>query len=182
MKNSMRPYPTYPDIQLPQAAVRQHERAFTLVEIMVAIVVLSIGLLASASMQFSAIRMNSFANGMTTATNLAQSRLEELMARQYTQAFTDPVLIGDGAATGTQESFTDCNGNGLWDFGESYADSNGNNVWDAAHVDPNPPSGYTITWSVTDNRPVSHAKFIRMYVTQHDKMKTVLLSCIKPRE
>jgi len=177
----MRPYPTYRNIQLPQA-VRQCERGFTLVEIMIAIVVLSIGLLASASMQLSAVHVNSSANGVTAATNLAQSRLEELMALQYTQAFTDPDLIGDDAVGGTPEPFTDSNGNGLWDVGESYVDSNGNSVWDAAHVDPNPPPGYTVTWSVIDNRPVSHAKFIRMYVTGHDRRKTILLSCIKSRE
>ena len=162
--------------------VQQSERGFTLVEIMVAVVVLSIGLLASASMQLSAVRVNSSANGMTAATNLAQSSLEELMALQYTQVFTDPDLIGDSAVVGTVEPFTDSNGNGLWDFGESYVDSNGNSVWDATHVDPNPPPGYTITWSVIDNRRVKYAKFIRMYVSGHDKIKTILLSCIKPRE
>ena len=176
----MGPHQKIKETKLSQA-VRQRERGFTLVEIMVAIVVLSIGLLASASMQLSAVHVNSSANGMTAATNLAQSRLEELMALQYTQAFTDPDLIGDDAVGGTLEPFTDSNFNGLWDFGESYVDSNGNKVWDAAHVDPNPPPGYTITWSVIDNRPVKHAKFIRMYVTGHDKKKTILLTCIKPR-
>ncbi len=168
------------NIKLLQVA-HKSERGFTLVEIMVATVILSIGLLASASMQLSAVHVNSSANGMTAATNMAQSRLEELMALQYTQAFTDPDLIGDEAVGGTLESFTDSNSNGLWDFGESYVDSNGNSVWDAAHVDPNPPPGYTITWSVIDNRPVENAKFIRMYVTRNDKKKTVLLSCVKSR-
>jgi prepilin-type N-terminal cleavage/methylation domain-containing protein len=176
----MRPYQKNRNIKLPQA-VRQWESGFTLVEIMVAIVILSIGLLASASMQLSAVHVNSSANSMTAAANLAQSSLEELLALQYTQAFTDPDLIGDEAVGGTLEPFTDSNSNGLWDFGESYVDSNGNCIWDAAHVDPNPPPGYTITWSVIDNRPVEHAKFIRMYVTRHDKKKTILLSCIKSR-
>jgi prepilin-type N-terminal cleavage/methylation domain-containing protein len=176
----MKPYQKNRNIKLPQAG-RQWESGFTLVEIMVAIVILSIGLLASASMQLSAVHVNSSAYGMTAATNLAQSRLEELMALQYTQAFTDQDLMGDDAVGVALESFTDSNSNGLWDFGESYVDSNGNSVWDAAHVDPNPPPGYTITWSVIDNRPVEHAKFIRMYVTRHDKKKTILLSCIKSR-
>ena len=92
----MRPYPTYQNIIMSQVA-HKSERGFTLVEIMVAVVVLSIGLLASASMQLSAVHVNSSANGMTAATNLAQSRLEELMALQYTLAFTDPDLIGDDA-------------------------------------------------------------------------------------
>jgi len=176
----MGPYQKNKNIELLQA-VRRCERGFTLVEIMVATVVLSIGLLASASMQLSAVHVNSSANGITAATNLAQGRLEELMALQYTQAFTDPNLIGDDAVEGTPEPFTDSNSNELWDFGESYIDSNGNSVWDASHVEPNPPPGYTITWSVIDNRPVEHAKFIRIYVTGHNKKKTILLSCIKPR-
>lgn len=157
------------------------ENGFTLIEIMIAIVVLSIGFLASASMQLLAVDVNSSANCITEATNLAQRKLEEVMARQYTHVFTDPDLINDATA-GSFELFSDINGNGLWDFGESYVDSNGNGFWDGAHVDLNPPPGYVISWSVIDDKPVPFAKHIRMYVSQRNKKNTILLTCIKPRE
>ncbi len=194
---------------------RRLQKGFTLVEIMVAVVILSIGLLAVASMQVSAVNTTSSANSTTEATNLAQIKLEELMACQYTRLFTDPDLICDAAITGAiepytdtdgvlgysagdmfvdwngdgvrnnakgGEPYTDSNGNEIWDFGEPYVDSNSNGIWDAAHVDPNPPPGYIITWSVIDNRPINHAKFIRIYVTKKSKEKTILFTCIKSRE
>jgi len=163
-------------------AASQFEKGFTLVEIMVAIVVLSIGFFAAAIMQISAVSTNSSANQITAATSLAQSRLEELMALEYSRISTDPDLIDDAETAGGPESFTDQNGNGLRDEKEPYIDSNSNGVWDAAHVDPNPPPGYTITWSVLDDTTGNPEKYIRVYVTRNDNKKTIMLSCIKPRE
>jgi len=161
---------------------RPSEGGFTLVEIMVAIVVLSVGLFTVARMQISAVNSNATAGHMTESINLAQERLEKLMILQYDESATDPDLMDDGTMIGGSESFTDINGNGLWDFSEPYTDSNNNGVWDAAHVDPSPPHGYTITWGVIDDRPVSMAKLIRVYVTRNDIQKTVMLSCIKSRK
>lgn len=158
------------------------EPGFTLVETMAAIVVLSIGFLAAASMQISAVNANSSANRMTNAINLAQSRLEELMALEYSQVLADPDLTDDNDMIEEFEPYTDLNGNGLRDFKEPYTDSNGNGVWDAAHVDPNPPPGYMITWSVTDNMPTELAKYIRIFVTEHGSGRTLVLTGIKSRE
>ncbi len=161
------------------AGINLSPRGFTLVEIMVAVVILSIGLLAVASMQVSAVNTTASANSTTEATNLAQIKLEELMALQYAPLFTDPDLICDAAIAGAAEPYTDSNGNEIWDFGEPYVDSNSNGIWDAAHVDLNPPPGYIITWSVIDNRPIELAKYIRIYVTQKSNKKTILFTCIK---
>jgi len=164
-----------------QPCVCVTEKGFTLVEVLIAMVVLSIGFFGAASMHISAIDANTSANRMTEAAHLAQSRLEALMALEYTQDFTDPDLIGDDEISEDAEPFNDVNSNGLWDFGESYVDSNHNSVWDAAHVDSSPPPGYVITWSVIDNRPVPFAKYIRMHVTGHTKQRTFLFTCIKSR-
>ena len=51
---------------------------FTLVEIMIALFILSVGLLAVATMQISAIRGNTMGNDVTHATLLAQDMLEQL--------------------------------------------------------------------------------------------------------
>ena len=68
------------------------QEGFTLLEVMVAISILSIGLLAVASMQVAAIQGNFHANGVTTATALAQDTLEDLTALPYTVDVTDPDL------------------------------------------------------------------------------------------
>jgi prepilin-type N-terminal cleavage/methylation domain-containing protein len=196
------------------------ERGFTLLEVMISIAILSIGLLAIASMQVRAVEGNASADRLTEGTNWGQDKIEELMALPYTQALTDPNLTDDGivavniepytdsffplngiydvgeaftdwngngvrdnvAGAAREEVYVDANANGLWDVGEAFTDANGNGVWDAAHVDPNPPEGFTITWSVIDNNPVNLAKFIRVFVTRQGETRPTLLTSIKARQ
>ena len=69
------------------------EGGFTLLEVIVAISILTFGLLAVASMQMTAIRGNYNASNITEATTVAQDRLEDLMGLLY----SDPLLApGNG--------------------------------------------------------------------------------------
>ena len=40
------------------------------------------------------------------------------------------------------------------------------------HTDPSPPSGYTITWNVTDDFPISDTKRVIVTVTWTDRQET----------
>jgi type IV pilus assembly protein PilV len=122
------------------------EKGFTLLEVIVAISILTFGLLAVASMQMTAIRGNYNASNITEATTVAQDRLEDLMGLLY----SDPLLAP---------------GNDL--------------------SDPNPPSppGYTITYDVSDNNPITNTRLITMTVQWQDKgvQKQTVLTCVKPQ-
>jgi type IV pilus modification protein PilV len=59
-------------------ASRRQSQGFTLVEVMIALLVLGAGLLALATMQIVSIRSNAFSSEMTYSTMLAQQRLEIL--------------------------------------------------------------------------------------------------------
>jgi type IV pilus assembly protein PilV len=63
---------------------KKKEQGAALVEVVFAISILTIGLLALASMQVSSIRGNAFAGGVTVGTCLATDRLEKLMGLPYT--------------------------------------------------------------------------------------------------
>ncbi|UCG12591.1 MAG: prepilin-type N-terminal cleavage/methylation domain-containing protein [Deltaproteobacteria bacterium] len=65
------------------------EAGFTLLEIIVAISILTFGILAVASMQSAAIRGNQLGYRLTEGSTLAQDRLEFLMSRPYNDAFLD---------------------------------------------------------------------------------------------
>jgi type IV pilus assembly protein PilV len=54
------------------------DEGFTLIEIMIALVILSIGLMALAGMQVSAIKGNAFSKRMTTAVSMAGQTIEQL--------------------------------------------------------------------------------------------------------
>ena len=63
---------------------------FTLLEVLFALAIFSIGILAIAGMQISSINGNSSARMQTEATTLAVERLEQLSARPYDHADLDP--------------------------------------------------------------------------------------------
>ena len=66
------------------------EKGFTLLEVIVAISILTFGLLAVASMQMTAIRGNYNASNITEATTVAQDRLENLMGLLYSDQLLAP--------------------------------------------------------------------------------------------
>jgi len=72
--------------------IGRNEKGFTLIEVIIAIAILSVGLLALASMQVAAIKGNAHANRLTEATTLAQDKVEELISLQYTVSSTDTRL------------------------------------------------------------------------------------------
>ena len=64
----------------------KQENGFSLLEVLIALVILAIGLLAVAQMQITAIKGNAFGSGMTSASSLAANTLERLMALPYNDA------------------------------------------------------------------------------------------------
>ena len=66
-----------------------NEKGFTLLEILIAMTILSVGLLALAEMTVYVIRSNTAGNKITGATVLAQDKLEKLRNLSYTDAQLD---------------------------------------------------------------------------------------------
>ncbi len=67
----------------------QDEKGLTLLEVLVAMVVLSLGLLALAKMQITAIQVNAASGRLTQGTAFAQDKVEQLMALPYADAKLD---------------------------------------------------------------------------------------------
>jgi type IV pilus modification protein PilV len=59
---------------------------FTLIEVLVAIVILTVGLLAVGTMQISAIRGNFMSGNTSIALSLASEKMEDLLNRDYNHA------------------------------------------------------------------------------------------------
>jgi prepilin-type N-terminal cleavage/methylation domain-containing protein len=62
---------------------RRSEQGFSLVEVLVSMMILAIGLMAVASMQINAGRMDIRSMGMTEGGALAHGKMEELIGRPY---------------------------------------------------------------------------------------------------
>jgi type IV pilus assembly protein PilV len=80
------------------------EKGFTLIEVLVAIVMLSLGLLGLGRMHIAAIQVNTIASRLTQGTTLAQDRAEQLMALPY-----DDPMLADTTSLGSFTSYTDPN-------------------------------------------------------------------------
>ena len=122
-------------------AIRKSKKdeGFTLIEVLIAISIFAIGMLAVATMQISAIKVNSNAGKITTRITWAQDKLEKLMALPY----TDSQLQAAGSP-----------------FQETTSDS------------------YIVSWTVTDNTPITNTKLITVTVT--GRGKTTRVSYVKP--
>jgi type IV pilus assembly protein PilV len=59
------------------------DAGFTLVESMLALAIMSVGLLALAGLQITALRGNALSRSMTTAVSIAEQRLEQLKNTPY---------------------------------------------------------------------------------------------------
>jgi type IV pilus modification protein PilV len=61
----------------------KNEQGFTIVEVMVALAILSFGILAVASMQTSSLLSTTRSNAVTVATNIATDRMERLISLPF---------------------------------------------------------------------------------------------------
>jgi len=143
---------------------RSKGEGFTLLEVIVAIAILTFGILAVASMQISSIRGNSFAGGVTEGTTWAGDQVERLMALPY----DDPLL-------------QDTDGDGAPGLNDTGFDDDPDTQDDA---DQQATEGrYTINWNVADDTPITNTKTINVIVTwtDHGVQKTVPLQRVIPR-
>ena len=140
------------------------EEGFTLLEVIVAISILTIGILAVASMQISSIRGNSLSSGITGGTTWAGDQVERLMALPY----DGPLLQdtdGDAAAGLNDTGFDD--------------DPDTQDDADQQAIE----GRYTIYWNVADDTPITNTKTINVTVTwtDHGVQKSVSLQRVIPR-
>jgi prepilin-type N-terminal cleavage/methylation domain-containing protein len=117
------------------------EKGFTLLEVMIAGAILTVGLIALTYMQSSSAKHNAGARRMTSAAMSAESRIENIVCADY-GSLDD--ADGDGAS-------------GLMDHNATSADQTG--VVTISNMD------YDLFWNVAEDFPVENTKSI--VVTVH---------------
>lgn len=136
---------------------------FTLLEVMVAMVILSIGLLGMASLTASIIRNNVFSDDFTTATALAQDKLEAIANSTWDSTTTiasGHILFDSNSSNNTSalllstaatDSQMEVNENGVEGVvGTGYFFTRTWNIWDRVDI-VNPATrkdvGVIVTWT-----------------------------------
>ncbi len=170
------------------------ESGFTLLEIMIAIVIFSIGLLSIAAMQTKAVNTNTIAFDLSEATAIAETKMEELTILPFTDTdLTDTDGDGDASvedADNDGDDDDDDDGNPDDDDADGDVGSFGlddNTTLTADNNDISNPT-YSVFWNIADGVPVpntttSKTKTIRVIVNwvedNRSLGKTVVLDCVK---
>lgn len=141
-----------------------HQQGFTLMEVLIAIAIFSIGMLAVGSMQITAINTNAKSRNSTTVVTYAKDKAEELMALDYEHADldADPAVNPHTPAADVDGIDNDEDGQ-IDELGE------------AGQV--------SITWNVIDDLPIAGTKSIRVTVvrTVGANQRSASLDFIKAR-
>jgi type IV pilus assembly protein PilV len=77
-----------------------NEKGFTLLEVIFAVSILTVGILSVAAMQASSLRGNAFAWGTSEASNVAMGQIEAMMEWPYDDARLESGEAHDGGSAG----------------------------------------------------------------------------------
>jgi len=81
---------------------KNRDQGFTLIEVLVAIVILTVGLLAVGTMQISAIRGNFMSGNTSIALSLASEKMEDLLNKDFNHAdLINSVTANDSSLSST---------------------------------------------------------------------------------
>ena len=119
----------------------QKKSGFTMIEVMLAMLILSVALLGVARISVSVVRGNAFSSNFTTATALAQEKLEKLSNLAFDDASLNDANAENNSTAGLLSSATT-------DFQETQVDVNG--------VASMPGGIFTRTWNVWDRTDLSN--------------------------
>jgi len=166
------------------------QSGFSMVEVLVAILLLTVGLLALAKMQTQAVASNNYGNQLTEATFLAQDKLEEL--RLLNECYLAVIAKPELSWTAEDQAIVNNYNSQLSDSVANWIETDGPDPdtipdqfnWQIATPDhtnvdglgavANPidvtgaaasAGGYTRIWYVEDNKPLTKAKNLRVRIT-----------------
>jgi type IV pilus modification protein PilV len=166
------------------------QQGFSLVELLVAILLLTVGLLALVKMQTQAVASNAYGNQLTQATFLAQDKLEEL--RLLNECYLEVQSRPQVSWTTEDQDVVNNYNSQLSDSVDNWVETDGPDPdsipeefsWQPDtpdHINSDGPGGaanpiditgttvsrggYNRTWYVVDDRPTTKAKTVRVRVT-----------------
>ena len=138
--------------------ILNNQKGFTLLEVLTAVSIFTIGILSANIMQIGSIQGDSSAAKITTSTNWAAGRIEELIQSGYANVND---TNGDGAA------------------GLDYVNDPGE---PADGSDTSPDGVYEIFWNVAADQVVTNVKTVRVITrwTSRGKVRTLTLNYSLP--
>lgn len=146
------------------------QKGLTLIEVLIALTILSIGLLGVALMQVTSISGGMFGREMAVSTTLGQDMLEKLRTLEYTSLTTDNALLSGNHPDSTDVSDGLAVGVGSANITDERGQTTG-------------PQIYTRTWSVTDSSPATNMKTLTVTIswTAKGAAHSIIMTGVKVR-
>lgn len=141
-------------------------RGFTLIEAVMAVFVLTVGILTLYSMQIASIQGNATAMGLTSASTWSGARIERLLGLPYSDSAFDDI-DKDGGDSAKEYGLNDTGARGDVDAADG--------------IDASPDGKYQIFWNIADNQLFRNLKTVRVIVRYQDRsiQKQVVMDYIK---
>ncbi len=159
------------------------DKGFTLIEVVVALGVLSLGIISLFLMNSMIIRGNAGANTVSESTTWASDRLERLVSMPYDSHNNGIDDDGDNAvdAADPSEDFTDGPGtnNGAGGLGDVPAKNIGDPTLLADHFIVSADGLYTVYWNVAENYPDPNMKTISVIVRNKNMDSDLTFTTVK---
>ena len=130
---------------------KRDNNGFTLLEVLIALAIFSIGILGVAALQSGSIKGNTSARGVTDIAVIAADRLEMLRSLPY----NDPALSTPGGPGATR------------DYPLDQATDRVDNDYDGDIDEDNETGVLTVQYTVTNDMPLERTKTVEVTVT-HD--------------
>ena len=156
-------------------------KGFTLLELMIALVILAIGLMGVSGMILTSVRGNAFGSRMMQATALAQDKIEEMQNSRYKSLYADCRMAGFPITCPNPPGTMPLDADGLVqvsanDSGANGDEISGDGVWTYQYdnaTGPEPlPAGMTLIWGVKRNYPQPRLVWIMAAAQWKEKLKT----------
>jgi len=139
----------------------RNQRGFSLIEALIAMVLLSIGLLGAGLMQIGGIKANTNAAGRTTGLGVAQSIMEDLRSLPL-----DDARLSDTGSRGNNldDGRPVAGGNPIPLDADQRWDGTATGLYTAADGQT-----YTVFWNVDQDAPLDGARTLRLFVYWNDQ-------------
>jgi len=151
---------------IPARNMGMNAAGFTLIESLVALVVLTIGILAMYTMQSGSVRGNVRASQITSASAWAADRLEQLNGLPYDDdALTD--RNSDGTGQDADGNGVDDDDQGLWVDGIANFGLDRNTAATADYTFTDGLEGFTMYSNIANDQPIDNMKTIRVILVRN---------------
>lgn len=140
------------------------QKGFTIIEVLIALVILVVGLLSLASLQLGAIRGNHLSNNITIALALSEDKMEELLGMYYESPALQDLVTG--------------NNDDLRRIEPGWIDNEELNIDETGKENDGP---FRRIWNIADNKPIDDNKTISVIVLWDNDNHRVSLTSVKRR-